>query len=153
MNRASPIGSGKKKDLVKKLKESDKHAGSNLSGEMLSALDLSGKDFSKCDLSGANLFGANLSGCNFSSSDLTDTKLEGAHLRNCDFTGARRNGKQILKAVTIGMGEDQHYGFLCEDQTGKKVLVNESSKPEYEFRAAGATDIGAMIYNLLVNNV
>lgn len=153
MNREGELGNGKNKDLLKKLCESDEHSGSDLSGHKLFNIDLSKKDFSKSSFKGANLSGTNLSFCNLSSTDLTDANLEGAHLHNCTLIGAKRNGNQILKHAAIIVGDENHYAFLCKSQSGTKVLINEPAKPEYEFKMGKASQMGAILYNLLTNNV
>jgi uncharacterized protein YjbI with pentapeptide repeats len=151
MNHGNSIGNGKDKKLIDKLKKSDKHSGSELSGQILFNLDLSYKDFSKSDLSGANLTGTNLSFCDLTSTDLTDTNLEGSHLRNTKLDGAKRAGKQILKYASITVGDKYYYGFLCKGEYGQTVLINEPGKKEYEFKRGNASQMGAILYNFLVN--
>lgn len=151
MNREGELGTGKNKDLIKKLIESDKHTGSDLSGHQLFNIDLSNKDFSKSSFKGTDLSGTNLSFCNLSNTDLTDAKLEGAHLYNCNLIGAKRNGNQIIKHVSIMIGDKNYYAFSCKSKSGTKVLINEPSKSEYEFKKGKASQVGAILYNFLTN--
>ncbi len=151
MNREGTIGNGKDKKLIDKLSKSDRHSGSDLSGHQLFGLDLSNKDFSKSDLSGANLSGSNLSFSDFSSSDLSGANLEGAHLRNAKIKGAMRDGKQIMKHASISVEDEYYYAFLCKGQNGQVVLINEPNKKEYEFKRGNASQMGALLYNFLVN--
>lgn len=151
MNHGNSIGNGKDRKLIDKLKKSDKHSGSNLAGQILFNLDLSNKDFSKSDLSGANLSGSNLSFCDFTSTDLSGANLEGSHLRNAKLEGAKRAGKQILKHAVINVADKYYYGFLCKGEYGQTVLINEPGKSEYEFKRGNASQMGAILYNFLVN--
>jgi len=150
MNRSQTIGNGKNKDLIKKLQATDKHQGSDLSGEMLFNIPLSKKDFSKSNFKNASLSGSDLSNCNLSSTDLTGTDLTATHLRFTDLTGAKRNGSQIIKRATVSIDDQHHYAFLCKSKAGKTVLINENNKQEYEFKRGNSTVIGAMLYNLLM---
>lgn len=151
MNREGELGTDKNKELIKGLLESGKHIGSDLSGHQLFNLNLSEKDFSKSSFKGANLSGTNLSFSNLSSTDLTDANLEGAHLFSCNLTGAKRSGKQIMKYASFSIEDKYYYAFLCKGQRGLVVLINEPNKPEYEYKQASATQVGASFYNFLVN--
>lgn len=151
MNHGNSIGNGKDKKLIDKLKKSDKHSGSDLNGQILFNLDLSNKDFSKSDLSGSNLSGSNLSFCDLTSTDLSGTNLEGSHLRNAKIEGAKRAGMQILKHASISVADKYYYGFLCKGEYGQTVLINEPGKAEYEFKRGNASQMGAILYNFLVN--
>ncbi len=152
INRENKPGTGKNKDKIKKIQESDKHSGKDFSGEKLFSLDLSKKDFSKCSFEGANLSSSNLSNCDFSNSNLSDTDLTGTLLRYCIFTGSQRAGKQILGHASITIGDDCHYAFLCQGKKGKTVLINEQSKTEYEYKQAGASSVSRILHNLLFLN-
>ncbi len=149
MNRESKIGNGKDKKLIDSLRKTVKHSGKDLTGLTLFNEDLSGKDFSKSDFTSSDLSGANLSRCNFSSTNLTDTKLTGAHLKGVTFDGTIRDGCQILKYASISVSDKYHYAFLCQDGKGQVILVNEENKPEYVFKQGGASQVGAMLVNLL----
>lgn len=151
MNRSGELGTGKNKDLIKTLIESDEHSGIDLSGHQLFNLSLPKKDFSKSSFKGSNLSGTNLSFCDLSSADLTEANLEGAHLYNCTLTGAKRSGKQILKHASIMVGEKNYYAFLCKSQSGTVVLINEPNLKEYQFKMGKASQIGATLYNFLTN--
>lgn len=151
MNREGELGTGKNKDLIKKLIESDKHSGLDLSGHKLFNINLSSKDFSKSSFEGTNLSGTNLSFCNLSNTDLTNANLEGAHLYGCNLNGAKRSGNQIIKYSAIVVGDKNFYAFLCKSKSGTKVLINEPNKSEYEFKMGKASQMGAILYNFLIN--
>ncbi len=152
MNRESKIGTGKNVELIKTLLESDDHKAEDLSGHKLFNLDLSKKDFSKSSFKGANLSGSNLSLCDLSSCDLTDANLEGAHLLNCTLDGAKRGKNQILQFASVTIGDKSYYAFCCMSQSGMKVLINEPNVKEYEFKRGKASQMGAILYNFLMND-
>lgn len=148
-NREAPQGNGKNPDIIKKLHESDKHIGQDLSGHILFGESFRKKDFSKSSLEGSNLSGCDLSGCTFTNTDLTDTNLEGTHLHNTEIIGAKRAGKKIIGYASVVVIGKAYYAFAVQGASGKRILINEPGVKEYEFKMAGKTMIGATLVNLL----
>jgi len=138
-------------EFVKQLLEKEDWSGVDLSGRKLVKLDLSGKNFSKCDLTGTNFLMCNLVGCDFTSSKLDGTEFTGANLLYAHFGGAKRNGFQVMKYASIVVGDDCVYAFLVRNGKGKKVMINEPNKKEYEFSRSTAKTETAMLYNLLMH--
>ncbi|GAA2892846.1 hypothetical protein Acy02nite_40180 [Actinoplanes cyaneus] len=71
-------------------------AGSDLTGQDLSARFLAGADLSDADLTGASLIGADLTGATLTGANLTDARLDRATLRGADLTGADLSGARLL---------------------------------------------------------
>lgn len=149
INREAPQGNGKDPKIIKKLHESEKHIGKDLSGHILFGESFRKKDFSKSSLESTDLSGCDLSGCDFTNTDLTDTKFEGSNLHNAKIIGAKRSGKKITGFVFIVVNGKGYYAFEIQGQSGKKILINEPGIKEYEFKMGKKTMIGGILVNLL----
>lgn len=146
------MGKNKKnKDVIQTILDLSNNTASNLDDQKLSSLDLQDKDFSGSSFKNANLRMSNLAGCDFSNCELTGTNFLFSNLSKCIFSGAKRNGKQIIKHASIINGGKAAYGFLCQDKSRKHAYINEMNLPETEYNQGKATDLGRMLYQLLIN--
>ncbi|MCK5615497.1 pentapeptide repeat-containing protein, partial [Candidatus Pacearchaeota archaeon] len=112
---------------------------------------LQDKNFTGSDCEDANFMISNLAGCDFTNCNLTGANFLMSNLSMATFEGANRNSHQILKFASILSDNKNAYGFLCQKKDSKIVYITEGNAKEYEWKQSTATDLGRMIYQLLVN--
>jgi uncharacterized protein YjbI with pentapeptide repeats len=94
---------------------------------------------------------SNLAGCDFTNCNLTDTDFLFSNTNHIIFTGAHRNGAQILKHAFINVEDKSGYAFLCQKKDRKIVYINEGNIKESEYKQSNATFIGRILYQLLMS--
>ena len=56
-----------------------------------------------------------------------------------------------MKHASISLGDESYYAFLCQGKSGIVVLINDPGVKEYEFKMGKSSQMGALLYNLLMN--
>ena len=141
----------KNKDVIEQIQGLKDNSSSDLSNQKLTSLDFQDRNFTGSDMTGANFMMSNLAGCDFTNCNLTDVNFLHANLALSIFEGAQRNKNQILKFASITCDGKSAYGFLCQGKDKKIVYVNEGNKLEVEYKQSNASDLGMMLYQLLMN--
>jgi len=140
----------KDKEVIQKILDLENNSSSNLKGKKLSSLDLQDRNFTGSDCTDTNFSISNLAGCNFTNCNLTGANFLNANLSYANFTGAHRNKLQIINFVSVISDNKAAYGFLCKRKDAKIALITDGNIDEYEWKQAGASAMGTMIYQLLV---
>lgn len=108
--------------------------GVNLRGADLRGADLSRADLSGADLSGADLTHANLTMANLSRTDLTSAKLDKAHLIKTNLRGADLTAASFDSAYLDGTDLTQLFGnsVVSTDNLQRKLQSSEATIRELE---------------------
>ena len=108
--------------------------GVNLRGADLRGADLRGADLSGADLTGADLTHANLTHANLSRTDLTSAKLDKAHLIKTNLRGADLTAASFDGAYLDGTDLTQLFGnsVVSTDNLQRKLQSSEATIRELE---------------------
>ena len=108
--------------------------GVNLRGAYLRGADLSRADLSGADLTGADLTHANLTMANLSRTDLTSAKLDKAHLIKTNLRGADLTAASFDSAYLDGTDLTQLFGnsVVSTDNLQRKLQSSEATIRELE---------------------